>query len=245
IAKLAKKAGIPIRIGTSHRVYHLNTCNKLINLGRKNSDLHEAQLNLKLLAPLGIEGDTSMEDIPDLYGFQSGGELSSETKGALDKSKFNLIIHPRSKGSAREWGLENYSTLLKLLPKDKFNVILTGTKEEGAAVRGKLHEDNPNLVDLSGTTDLAGLITLIGNADGLLSASTGPLHIASALGKYAIGIYAPMRPIHPGRWAPLGDQAKFFVMDKKCSDCKSGGQCACIRGITPQEIHDHLISLIG
>jgi len=241
IARLAKKAEIPTRIGTSHRVYHINTCNKLINLGRKNSNLHEAQLNIKLLAPMDIKGELSKTDIPGYYGFRSTGPLSTDAKSALDDSRFNLIIHPRSKGSAREWGIDNFVQLLKLLPKDKFNVILTGTKEEGAAIRGTLFSENPELTDLSGRLDLQELITLIGHADGLLAASTGPLHIASALGKHAIGVFAPMRPIDPGRWAPLGSQAKYFVLDKKCGDCKNEAKCACIAAIPPREVLSHLL----
>jgi ADP-heptose:LPS heptosyltransferase len=241
IARLVKKADIPIRIGTSHRVYHLNTCNKLINLGRKNSDLHETQLNIKLLAPLDIKDEMSKDTIPALYGFHSGGSLTDDGKSALDDSRFNLIIHPRSKGSAREWGVDNYVELLKLLPKDTFNIIMTGTKEEGAAIRGNLFSDNPELTDLSGKLNLEELITFIGHADGLLAASTGPLHIASALGKHAIGIYAPMRPIHPGRWAPLGTLAKYFVLEKKCNECKNDEKCACIVAIPPQEVLSHLL----
>ena len=45
IAKLAKQAKIPNRIGTSHRLFHLNTCNHRPNFTRKKSDLHESQLN--------------------------------------------------------------------------------------------------------------------------------------------------------------------------------------------------------
>src|SRR4051794_33870418 len=49
IAGHARKAGIPLRIGTTNRIYHWTTCNKLVKLSRRNSDLHEAQLNLRLL----------------------------------------------------------------------------------------------------------------------------------------------------------------------------------------------------
>ncbi|MBL4755664.1 MAG: glycosyltransferase family 9 protein [Flavobacteriales bacterium] len=243
IARLAKKAEIPMRIGTTHRVFHLNTCNKLLNLGRKNSNLHETQLNLKLLTPLGIHEEVSLEEIPKLYGFTSKNTLTPDGQKALDHSRFNLIIHPRSKGSAREWGVENYATLLHILPKDRFNVILTGTKEEGAAIRGKLYADNPALTDLTGKLTLEELINFIGQADGLLAASTGPLHIASALGKNAVGLYAPMRPIHPGRWAPVGPQAKHFVLHKKCSDCKTNGSCACIQAIEPEEVKAYLLGV--
>ena len=37
IARLAKKAGIPNRVGTSHRTYHLLTCNRLVRFSRKKS----------------------------------------------------------------------------------------------------------------------------------------------------------------------------------------------------------------
>ena len=245
IAKMVKKADIPIRIGTSHRIYHLNTCNKLLNLGRKNSDLHEAQLNMKLLAPLGIGDEVSLDEISGLYGLSSGEKLNAEAQSAIDATRFNLIIHPHSKGSARQWSLENCAALIHMLPKEKFNVILTGTKEEGAAVRGKLFSDNPALIDLSGKLELIELINLIGKADGLLAASTGPLHIASALGKHAMGIYAPMRPIHPGRWAPVGVNAKVFVLNKKCNDCKTKKICACINAVTPDEVKAYLLQVIS
>ena len=40
LARLAQKAKIPHRIGTSHRLYHLLTCNHRPNFTRKNSELH-------------------------------------------------------------------------------------------------------------------------------------------------------------------------------------------------------------
>ena len=78
IAKLAKKANIPLRIGTSHRHFHLFTCNNLLKIGRKNSNLHEAQLNLKLLRPLKIKYEFSLEEIPDMYGFNRFIELKED-----------------------------------------------------------------------------------------------------------------------------------------------------------------------
>ena len=54
IAKMAYKAGIKYRIGTSHRFYNWLNCNKRVDFTRKDSLLHEAQLNFALLSPLGI-----------------------------------------------------------------------------------------------------------------------------------------------------------------------------------------------
>ena len=88
------------------------------------------------------------------------------------------------------------------------------------------------------------LIDFIALSDGIVSASTGPLHIAAALGKYALGLYSPMRPIHSGRWAPLGKNAQVFTLDNKCNKCRNQHQCPCIAAIQPQVIMDALTSVI-
>src|SRR5688572_26430253 len=69
IAFLAKRAGIPLRVGTRNRAYHWFTCNKLLKLSRKKSSLHEAQLNIKLLEFLGIDTNISLSEVSSYYGF--------------------------------------------------------------------------------------------------------------------------------------------------------------------------------
>lgn len=249
IQKLAKKAKIPIRIGTSHRWYSWLYCNKLIHYSRKNSNLHEAQLNLKLLEPLGITKEYSLAEIPFYYGLtklpstQTRQLASSPVRQLVDSEVggvFNLILHPKSKGSAREWGLENFSKLIDLLPAEKFHISITGTKEEGALMKEFLDQHRGRVQDMTGKLSLAELLTFINSSDGLIAASTGPLHIAAALGKRAIGIYAPMRPIFPERWAPLGKNATYLVLDKKCENCRRTCDCTCIRAITPEQVVEKL-----
>jgi ADP-heptose:LPS heptosyltransferase len=159
--------------------------------------------------------------------------------------RFNLILHPKSKGSAREWGLDNFSRLIALLPEDKFSIYITGTKEEGLLMQDFLRRHEKRVTDLSGKLTLTELISFIDSCDGLVAASTGPLHIAAALGKTAIGLYAPMKPIHPGRWAPLGKDAHSLVLDKSCNDCKKSMDCECIRSIDPGEVAEMLVSSKG
>ena len=93
IARLAKRAKIPVRIGATGRLYHWLTCNKLIILSRKRSDLHEAQLNLKLLKGLGIDKNFSLTEIPDYYGFYKPQIFKSDYSILLSKEKFNLILN--------------------------------------------------------------------------------------------------------------------------------------------------------
>jgi len=211
IARLAKYAKIPNRIGTLHRSFHWFTCNKLLNFGRKNSNLHEAQLNIKLLKTMGITGEYPLSEIEKYYGFTGVKPLAKKFESLLDQEKYNLIIHPKSKGSAVEWGSENFSELIKLLPKDRVKIFISGTSEEGSMIKESLIDKHPDVCDITGIMNLDEFISFIAHADGLLAASTGPLHIAAALGKNAFGLFAPIRPIFPQRWAPIGKNIHVFV----------------------------------
>lgn len=245
IAGLAKKAGIPNRIGTSHRLYNWFTCNKLVGISRKKSNLHEAQLNLRLIAGIdGVKELYTKKEILDMINFKAVPTATSCVE-ILDNNRFNLIIHPKSKGSAREWGVDNFRNLIKLLPKDKFKIFICGTEQEGVAVRdafGDLFKMG-DVVDLTGTMSLSDYIYFISKADGLIAASTGPLHIAATLGRHAIGIYPPIRPMHPGRWECLGQKTKIFVVNKECNHCRKGGKCLCMEKVSPQDVKDYLVEL--
>lgn len=236
IAKVSKIAGIKIRIGTSHRWFNSIYGNKLVNLGRRKSDLHEAQLNIKLLKPLINKADFSLNEISGYYGFSRVNSLPDEFRKLLSKDKFNLILHPKSKGSAREWGLDNFSKLVNIIHKDKYKIFITGTSDEAKLMDEFLAENKTRLVNLTGLLTLPELISFINEADGLVAASTGPLHIAAALGKKAIGIFPPIKPMHPGRWAPVGKNASYLVLDKECSDCRKKQECACIEAVKPEEV---------
>jgi ADP-heptose:LPS heptosyltransferase len=242
ITRLARQAGIPQRIGTTNRLYHWVTCNRLVRLSRRHSPLHEAQLNLQLLVPLGAEELYDLQGISRYYGLTRLETLPSSIAALPARDKFNLVLHPKSRGSAREWGLNNFGRLITLLPQDKFRIFITGTTAEGQLVQPLLQEF-PFVTDLTGRLSLGQLMTFLSMTDGIIAASTGPLHLASALGIHAIGIYPPIRPMHPGRWAPIGPRARVFVREGECDACRKTADCICMRNIQPQQLRDYLLTL--
>lgn len=237
IAQKAKEYGIKQRIGTTNRWYHWLYCNRLIRLSRKNSDLHESQLNLRLI----------METIPDLSEISKIKlleDFSIDIQKKENKTdKFKLIIHPKSKGSAREWSLQNYSNLIEHLPRDRIEIFISGTDADEVLLSDFLSRHKDRVVNLCGKLTLIEFIKFISTCDALLACSTGPLHLAAALRINAIGIYPPMRPIHPGRWAPIGRKVKVFVENRPCSDCKVNKNCHCLNSITPREVKDYILGL--
>ena len=243
IARVAAKAKIPLRIGTIRRPYNLLYCNKLVKVSRKKSDLHETQLNLKLLIPIGAKDNFDLSEIPQYYGFTKINPLKSEFKELLQKDKTNLILHPKSKGSGREWGIENFSKLIEILPQSKYRIFITGTNDEKQLLNSFLLKYNDKIIDMTGKLSLTEFIGFINESDVLIASGTGPLHIAAALGKFTIGLFPPMRPIFPKRWKPVGTNAHYLVIDKEnCNDCKKSKDCICIKSIKPEDVYNKIES---
>lgn len=237
LARLARRAGVAVRIGTRNRLFHWLTCNRLVALSRRHSPLHEAQLNLQLLAPLGYRVPLELPAVAPLVRLQAAVPLRPELQrllAARQPGQLNVILHPRSRGSAREWGLAHFGQLAQRLHAAGHRVFVSGTAAEGAELAGWLHEQAPFLAaDLTGKLALPEFIAFIAAADGLVAGSTGPLHLAAALGRHALGLYPPLRPMHPGRWGPLGPHAGYLVFDRPgCQDCRAQpAACTCIKAI--------------
>ncbi|MBC8032544.1 MAG: glycosyltransferase family 9 protein [Chitinophagaceae bacterium] len=241
IARRARQLGIPLRIGTTSRLYHWFTCNKLLRLSRKNSDLHEAQLNLALLRPFNITGTYSLQQLGPLAGIERLQPLPEALRSILSKDKYNLILHPKSQGNGREWPLENYIELVHLLDLTRYAVFISGTAKERLLLQPLFDAVGDLVCDTTGKMNLSEFISFIHACDGMVASSTGPIHLAGALGKDAFGIYPPIRPLHPGRWAPIGPKAQVFVADAPCGQCKKNSrECHCMEKISAASIYNAL-----
>ncbi len=237
IAALAKKARIPMRIGTSHRSFHLLSCSHRLNFSRKNSALHESQLNFELLKPLGLTAIPSMEEVMSMTSAFKVEQcaLPDNLAGLLEKNNKTVVLHPKSQGSALEWPLESYLKLANELVAKGYTVYFTGTEQEGDLFRSSL-PINDNIIDLTGKLSLKELIYFISQVKNLVACSTGPLHIAGFLGVRAIGLFSPRKPIHPGRWQPIGTNVRVLVFDPNCPICKRKKSCQCIQEISVDRV---------
>lgn len=236
LAYLAKQAKIPLRIGTSTRLYHWLTCNRRIKVSRKDSPLHETQLDMQYLTALDLPGDYSLAQITALRQFKLL-TLTQQVKQYLSADKFNLILHPKTRGEHIEWSPEHFAQLIERLPKDRCHIMVTGSSKEGEQVRETMITPFAQVVDLCGVLTLDELQILIAHADGLVAASTGPVHLAASFGIHTLGLYAPIKPFHAGRWGPVGQQADVLSIDKECSWCRDGRSCRCVNEISVNEVY--------
>lgn len=241
LSSLARKAKIKVRIGSFHKLHHIWNCTHRINFTRRRSNLHESQLNFKLLKPLGIPTVINKVNIPSLYGMSNIDLLPDRLKKFLSEDKFNLIIHPKSHGHGKEWPPQKYFELCNQLSADRFNIIFTGTSNERVFIQehfNQLFDQFPSIHNVAGEMNLKEFISFISSADGLLASGTGPLHIAAALGRVSIGFFPPMAPVFSQRWENLGEKAFHFELDH-CMfqhQCRKMKTCKCIESIEVEDV---------
>jgi heptosyltransferase-3 len=233
----AKAAKIFLRIGTMSRIYSWLTCNRLVNIRRSKSPLHETQLDMLFLKPLGGKKYYSLEEIIALRRYKPFAKKAA-CLSLLDPHQFNLILHPKTNGEHIEWAPAKFAELISLLPSEKFTVFVTGSAREGDQVRDKMITPFPQVIDLCGKISLNDLIELIAQADGLICASTGPVHLAANFGIHTLGLYAPIKPFHAGRWGPIGSKAQTLSIQKNCEACRHSGKCCCINEISVKTVLD-------
>ncbi len=241
MAKRAKELKIPLRIATNRRLYHWLTCNKLVPLKRRNSLLHEIQLNLEILKAFDMKYQFSLSEIPPLYALPELASCFTHSH-LLAKNKFKLIIHPKSGGSAKEWHLQRYIELIELLDADKFQIFISGSSAEKMLLQPLFEKVGHKVTNICGQLDLNEFTGLVASCDALIACSTGPLHLVAALGKYALGIYAPRSPIFARRWGPVGKNAHVFALENSnCHNCvENDANCLCMDTIEPQQIKQAL-----
>jgi ADP-heptose:LPS heptosyltransferase/O-antigen ligase len=235
LANAAWRADVLRRVGSSHRFYHWLTCNLLAHFSRVKSDLHEAQLNFKLLKPLGMNFAPALEQCWRLYGLSVPRHPQADA--LLAKDKFNLILHPKSNGNGREWPLGHYTQLAQLLRTvPDVQILVTGSPAEGKFLQEHAPEllAMRNVKNVCGQLDLQGFTALIGGCDGLIASGTGPLHMAAALGRPTAGLFPPVKPIDPARWGALGERAMSLVQPAPCEGCNDPKSCNCMNALQPQ-----------
>ena len=251
-ARLVRKAGIPFRVGPLVRWYVPFYFNRVVRQSRSRAEKSEAAYNLELLAPLGVKTDQLPPPlvIPTAEALSRAGEILAS---AFDsESDFPLlVVHPGMGGSALNWPQERWEELAGLLAKSgKYRVLVTGSEAETElAVRVSSVASGNNLVQTITGMSLEDFIGLLSLAAGVVAPSTGPLHLAAAVGlPVAAGIYSPVRVQHPRRWGPLGkSKSEVFLPDVDCPgklDCPGTG-CEffpCMGRIRAQAVFDYLDS---
>lgn len=236
LALIVFLAGIPVRVGTGYRWYSF-LFNAKVYEHRKDARRHESEYNLNLLQAIGIERrDEPQFDLPIPADVQE----KVDARLAVDGVGRFAVLHPGSGGSARDWPPDRFAGLGDALRSSlDLTIVLTGSDGEGALTAAVASRMNAVPVDYTGKFSLLELGALFKRSAVFVSNSTGPLHIASAVGAPVAAMYPPIVQCSPVRWGPYTRSKRIFTADARlCALCK-GGPCrsnVCMEQITIEEV---------
>lgn len=239
IALIMFLAGIKIRIGTGYRWYSF-LFNKKIYDHRKISEYHELEYNVRLLKALGIDEVVNPSIVQ--FNLQSTQESRHTVEEVLiankvDLSKKIIILHPGSGGSSVDLPFVSMKNLIaKMAHELDVEILITGSGNEAELCQSLIVSEKTK--NLAGVLELKEMIALIEKAEIMIANSTGPIHIAAALGKNVIGFYPKIVSCSDKRWGPYTNNKKIFSPTIDCKNC-SRKQCEelnCMSSINIEEV---------
>lgn len=156
-----------------------------------------------------------------------------------------VIVHPYATHARKEWPAGHWRELVALLGKQGLAVLVVG---QGQALPGLL-EANPDLRDLSNSTDLRELCAILERGSVLVTGDSGPMHLGVGVGVPVLALFGPTTR-EWGFFPPEG-KGRVLELDLPCrpcslhggSDCPGGGEC--MGGITPETVFANIMDIRG
>lgn len=216
-ALLARAAGIPQRIGFS-----------------SGSRARDALLTARVPFRRDVHAARSFRDLAEAAGVPRGpyvpGGLAPSPRGLAEAARVLeeaglahagplVVLHPGSGDNfpGRRWSAAGFAAVGRLAAaRHGARVAITGSAAEAALCRGVAEAIGPGAASVAGKTGLEGLIGILGGARALVSNDTGPVHLASALGRPVLALFGPNTPTLYG---PLSPGSRAFFVGLPCSPC--------------------------
>lgn len=152
------------------------------------------------------------------------------------KPGFWIALHPGSKDAFKRWAKENFIALGKRLKETyKCEILITGSKNERPLMEAVATGIPGAHLDASNRS-LREFAALLNQMDLLISNDTGPVHLACALKRPVIGIYASTDPAVCGPFK--AEKATVVSRRNACDPCLKR-KCRlpfCFMQIGPEEV---------
>lgn len=159
-----------------------------------------------------------------------------------------ILIHPHAGWKAKEWGIEKYIELAKKLSTQYKVEFVTEINSISPEIREKI-ESSFILTETKSVEDLIenikGCAVLIGN-------DSGPVHIASLLGRPTIAIYGPTNPNY---CKPFGKHHEVIRQEVSCSPVAenycftdAGRKCAkydCMNFLSVEMVYNEFVDFLA
>lgn len=214
-------SGIKSRIGVGYKFFQFITFVKGVSRKKYKPLRHEAEYSMDLARKLGIKQNNV---VPEIHlSIDEKEKIKNIRYKLISGKKFLIGIHTTCGNSAPNLSEEDYLVLIKeLLKFNDYKIVITDNRSP-KIIQNIENVNYPN-IDLSLRESILHFAAL----DCLISASTGPMHIASALKVRTVSIFCPLEACSPELWGPRGNEHKIILPRKNyCSTLCPGNPKIC------------------
>lgn len=236
-------AGVRRRIGPHSKLHSYLLFNEGFRQRRSLVEMHEADYNLQLLRVLGQR--VGARAFPTQIALSEESRQWAKTFFEKRNASQPLVaIHPAMGGSALNWPEESYLELIKRCVREGMDVLVSAGPADAPLldrIRSALGTESVFFYGGDGPIDR--LAALFEQCEVVVAPSTGPLHIAVALGKRVVTFFPPIRVQSAIRWGPYLEEesrASVLVPENYCGErfkCR-GAMCnfyPCMSSLTVGE----------
>jgi lipopolysaccharide heptosyltransferase I len=239
-ALIARGSRGAIRIGFSDaREGAVGLYSEVISLDGTSGILHAVRKNLRLLEPLGIAPEYSLQRLT--YSAQDQENLEKILLRASADFQGNFfVLHPGAKRSIKRWPSLYFSDLLNAIHRHYPGIrpVLVGGAEDTLLLEEVAARTRTSPVLLPGLVPIDLLPLLFEKALFYVGNDSGPLHLAVMAGIPTVSFYGSSTPERTG---PFDDgKGTHVVLGDKvaCSPCgdfrKFCDHQSCLVGVTPE-----------
>jgi len=222
LALLCRNAGIPRRYGPLSKSSSWFLLNRGSWQSRSRGRRHEMEHNLLLSRRLTdgwtFRAPTGDYPEPRLYLTDGQRDLGRKFRREEAPGAATVVyVHPGSGGSALDWEPERFAAVANTLARQEgWKVFVTGSAADKATVAAVAEHLEPGVGVLLDRFPLREFMGILAAGDLFIGPSTGPLHMAAALGLATVGLFPPVVTMAPDRWGPRGNLSRALVPEVGC-----------------------------
>jgi lipopolysaccharide heptosyltransferase II len=235
-------AGIKRRVGYDRKKLSFLLTDKIPPVDRDS--LHRVDYFLNLVRPF-CEGELDRS-----YALKVSNSDSEYIKRLLKENQIEekdqlIILNPGANWVFKRWPVEHFAKLSDLLQdKFKIKIIISGSDKDIDLAEQIKSLSKKKITIFTGKTNLKQLAALFKMSKLVVSADSGPMHIAIAVGTRTVSLFGPTSSKITGPY----DLNLHTVVQKKvdcvvpCFDVVCGDG-KCMKEILPQDVFDVIVKL--
>ena len=196
---------------------------------KQKGQKHESEYALDMLRFIGVQPQEKEFCVPIDPKAEQWAQVLF-LKAGIKTSECIAVINPGASCPSKIWPAERYAAVADALAARGFKIIVLAGPDEldQLTARSVMDVMKAPAMDLIGKAGIPETASLFRKCSLVISADTGPMHIAAAVGVGLIAIFGRNQPgISPKRWGPVNSNSVVLHKDIGCTDCLAHD---CIKG---------------